>query len=239
MERFKHLAGEGWRVVFEDPGTGDWKERWFLDGEKATVQNTPQGMAFSAGPTAGDDACHAVLWTRASFKGDVKIEFEFTRTDEAVRFVNILYIQATGSGDAEHPQDIAAWSALRKVPSMNLYFNHMNTYHISYAAFGTKNEEPMEDYIRARRYMPGKGGLKGTELKDEYTRTGLFKSHVPYRMTLVKKDRELFLLIQGDGREQLCHFRNEDSPPILEGRIGLRQMYTRCALYRDIRISQP
>ena len=240
MTRFQELAKAEWRQVFHDPCTGNWQDAWFLDGKKATVANGLDGMTFTAGPTEGDDACHAVLWTKRSFRGDLKIEYEYTKTDRAVRNVTILYIQATGSGDARHPKDIAAWSALRSVPSMRLYFNHMNTYHISYAAFGTKNDDPESDYIRARRYMPDAGkGLTGTELKDEYARTGLFKTGVPYRITVIKKGQVLFMYIQGGGREQLCHFRNDALPPIVQGRIGLRHMYTRGARYRDFRVSVP
>jgi hypothetical protein len=240
MARYQELAGTEWRQVLHDGCTGNWRDAWFLDGRKATVTNGPNGMTFTAGPAAGDDSCHAVLWTKRSFRGDLKIEYEYTRTDSAVRYVTILYIQATGSGDAEHRKDIAAWSDLRTVPSMRLYFNHMNTYHISYAAFGTRNDDPGGDYIRARRYMPDAGkGLAGTELKDEYARTGLFKTGVPYRITVIKSGQELFMHIQGDGREQVCHFRNVALPPIVEGRIGLRHMYTRGARYRDFRVSVP
>jgi len=240
MARFQELAKAQWQQVFHDPCTGNWQDAWFLDGLKASVTNGRDGMTFTAGPTAGDDSCHAVLWTRESFQGDLKIEYEYTRTDRAVRYVSILYIQATGSGDARHPKDIAAWSALRAVPSMRLYFNHMNTYHISYAAFGTKNDDPERDYIRARRYMPDAGkGLRDTELKEEYARTGLFKTGVPHRITVIKKGQVLFMYIQGGGRERLCHFRGDAFPPIVEGRIGLRHMYTRGARYRDFRVSAP
>ncbi len=240
MARYQELAGTEWRQILHDRCTGNWQDTWFLDGRKAAVTNGPDGMTFTAGPVARDDSCHAVLWTKDSFRGDLKIEYEYTRTDSAVRYVTILYIQATGSGDAEHAEDIATWSALRTVPSMRLYFNHMNTYHISYAAFGTRNDDPDADYIRARRYMPDAGkGLAGTELKDEYARTGLFRAGVPYRITVIKKGRKLFMHIRGDGREQLCRFRNEALPPITEGRIGLRHMYTRGARYRDFRVSVP
>jgi hypothetical protein len=240
MTRFRELNRAQWRQVLHDPCTGKWQDTWFLDGKKATLTNGPDGMTFTAGPTAGDDSCHAVLWTKESFQGDLKIEYEYMKTDRTARNVTILYIQATGSGDAEHPEDIAAWSALRTVPSMRLYFNHMNTYHISYAAFGQENDDPEEDYIRARRYVPDAGkGLSGTELENEYAQTGLFKTSVPYRITVIKKGRELFMHIQGDGRERLCHFRGEALPPIVEGRIGLRHMYTRGARYRDFRVSVP
>ena len=88
--------------------------------------------------------------------------------------------------------------------------------------------------------MPGAGkGLVGTELKDEYAQTGLFETAVPYRITVTKSGQELFMYIRGDGREQLCHFRNVALPPIVEGRIGLRHMYTRGARYRHFRVSVP
>ena len=237
MPRFQELAKAQWRQVFHDPCTGKWQDAWFLDGLKATVTNGRDGMTFTAGPTAGDDSCHAVLWTKESFEGDLKIEYEYTKTDSTIRNVTILYIQATSSG-RERPKDIATWK--RNIPAMMSYFNRMNLYHISYAAFGQKNDDPKEDYIRARRYMPDAGkGLSGTELKNEYARTGLFKTGVPYRITVIKKGQELFMHIQGDGREKLCHFHADALPPIVEGRVGLRHMYTRGARYSDFRVSVP
>ncbi len=237
MPRFQELAKAQWRRVFHDPCTGKWQNAWFLDGLKATVANGRDGMTFTAGPTAGDDSCHAVLWTKESFEGDLKIEYEYTKTDTTNRQVTILYIQATGCG-RERPKDISKWR--RNIPSMSSYFNRMNLYHISYAAFGQRNDDPKEDYIRARRYMPDAGkGLSGTELKNEYVRTGMFKTGVPYRITVIKKGQTLFMHIQGDGREQLCHFLGDALPPIVEGRIGLRHMYTRGARYRDFRVSVP
>jgi hypothetical protein len=35
-----------------------------------------------------------------------------------------------------------------------------------------------------------------------------------------------------------CHMTNTNFPPVTEGRIGLRLMYTRSALYKNIRISR-
>ena len=41
-------------------------------------------------------------------------------------------------------------------------------------AFGKQNDEPSEDYVRARRYMPlRKKGLRGTDLKPDFARTGI------------------------------------------------------------------
>jgi hypothetical protein len=238
MTAFQQLRQASWQEVFAAPGTGDWTRHWFLDGEQASITNTPDGMELRAGPTAGDDACHAVLWTQAAFAGDLKIEYEFTRLDQATEFVVILYLQATGSGTEPHEEDLAAWRELRKVPAMRTYFNHVNAYHISYAAFDHGNTDPDNDYIRARRYLPESGkGLEGTEVPPSFDRTGLFATGVPHQMTVIKSGQEIYLHIQGPGDPMLCHWRNTELPAIQAGRIGLRHMYTRSARYRDLRVS--
>ena len=78
-----------------------------------------------------------VLWTEDEFQGDVKIEYEYTRLDNETNCVNILYIQASGSGEAPYHEDITQWYQLAacRVLAMRMYFDHMHTYHISYAAF--------------------------------------------------------------------------------------------------------
>jgi len=85
--------GKGdWRLAFADDGSSDWRAKWFLDGDTATVEKTPQGMILRAGPDIKDNGDSMVLWTRDSFVGDVKIEYEFTRHDRAVEGVNIIYL---------------------------------------------------------------------------------------------------------------------------------------------------
>lgn len=79
---FRQLVeAPGWRPALKDDGTRDWKRKWLLDGLRATVKNTPEGMVFSGGPQEGDDACHGVLWTKQSFTGDLKMTYIYTRTD--------------------------------------------------------------------------------------------------------------------------------------------------------------
>ncbi len=237
--RFWELSDLNWHEVFVDPGTNDWKSNWTLDGLKATVTNNSKGMNFMAGPIPKENASHAVLWTTKSFEGDLKIEYEYTRTDNANQFVTILYIQATGSDEGHFTKDILEWADKRTVPAMNTYFNNMNTYHISYAAYGGDPIADDYDYIRARRYMPTlKKGLNGTALTpDSYERTGLFKPGVPHHITVVKIKNEIFMQIRNPEKEYLCYFENKDLPEITEGRIGLRHMFTRSARYRDIRVS--
>ena len=235
----RHLAAE-WQEVLFDPCTKDWSEHWTLDGENARITHSQKGMDFYAGPEYRNDADHAVLWTRQSFRGDIRLDYEYTKPDDSIAAVTILYLLATGDGTKNYNKDISKWADLRKIPAMRKYFGHMNTLHISYAAFGMENDDPEADYIRARRYMPLRGqGLKETELKPDYFRTGLFKQGVPYQITVIKQGRDLFMRIRGDEREKLCHWKNVSLPPINEGRIGLRHMYTRGARYRNFRISIP
>jgi hypothetical protein len=176
--------------------------------------------------------------TNASFEGDVKIEYDYTRTDLEIRNVNILYIQATGSGEGPYAKDITEWNELRRVPAMKMYFNHMNTFHISYAAFPMVNDDPENDYIRGRRYVPKLGnGLSGTELSPGYYPDGLFLPGVEHHITVIKTGREILMRIENGEQEYVCRMSNPDLPAVTEGRIGLRHMFTRSARYRDFRIS--
>jgi len=231
----KAAAGAAWTEVLSDSCTKDWKAKWFLDGEVGTVTNSPEGMTLTAGPEFRNDAHHMVLWTKDSFEGDLKIEYEYTRLDEAPNCVTILYIQATGSGEGPYAKDITQWSRLRKVPAMKVYFDHMNTYHISYAV----NPGSEDAYIRGRRYMPEKQGLKGTGLKPDYSATELFATGVKHHITVIKKDRDLYMRIENPDQVVYCHMTNPDLPVITEGRIGLRHMFTRSARYANLRVSRP
>ncbi|WP_161625591.1 polysaccharide lyase 6 family protein [Cyclobacterium qasimii] len=235
MGNFVELSDSKWKKVFYDPCTEDWRNQWSLDGQKATITNQRDGMDFIGGPKAFNDAHHAVLWTKQDFKGDLKIEYEYTRLDNELRMVNILYIQATGSGRPGFDKDISAWADKRNVPSMKSYYNNMNALHISYAAFGTDNTVPGKDYIRGRRYMAN--GLNGTELDNEYEHTGFFDPGVPHKITIIKRDRDIYMHIKNKQKEMLCHFINSKFPPITEGKIGLRHMYTRGARYKHFKVS--
>jgi hypothetical protein len=236
--RFDGLQQWGWQEIFADSGSGDWREKWFLDGDLARVENSQEGMTIYAGPKDGSDADHAVLWTKEIFQADnLKIEFNFTRIDtSSANSVNIIYILAQGGGDK--PADILEWADERKEPAMSRYFNHMDTYHISYAVSGVAPAPESERYIRGRRYMPSNGGgLAGTELFPEYMEVPLFEPGVTYTMTFIKAGRELFLNVRGNDKDMVFYFDASAFPPVEKGRIGLRQMFTRVSLYSDIKVS--
>jgi hypothetical protein len=177
-----------------------------------------------------------VLWTKESYEGDMKLEFEYTKLDFETDCVTILYLQATGSGKGPYHEDIHTWRELRSVPTMRTYCDHMHLYHISYAAYPNKPDQTT-DYIRARRYMPEASGLKGTELKPDYFDTGLLQPGVPHQITVIKLDRSVSMRIENLEKVMYCHWENTDFPPIVKGPIGLRHMGTRSARYKDFRVS--
>lgn len=233
-EKFKELLKLNWTEVFFDSGKENWQKNWFLDGKKAKLKNTDNGLDFYAGTTFNDDSCHAVLWTKEEYSGDLKIEYDFTRIEREHRCVNILYLQATGCGEGPYKKDISKWNHLREIPAMKEYYEHMNTYHISYAAFNNTDEiEP--GYIRARRYMAT--GLEGTDLETDYDPTGFFDYGIPHKMTIVKSGDHIYFLVRNKEKEQLCYWHNTKFPSVSEGRIGLRQMFTRASRYSNFKIS--
>jgi len=237
---YQAAAAKAWREVFQDDGTGDWQDKWFLDGDKARVIADEQGMTLHAGPTPDDDASHAVLWTQQSFEGPaIKVEYDYTRLDTSNRGVNILYVLATGEGEPPYVRDIHAWRELRRVPGMGKYFSHMNTYHISYAAGGYDEDgrQTGQDYVRARRYMPEGRTLRGTALEPDYRDTGLFLEGVPHHIVVIKADDQLFMEVTNPEQRRLFVWKTDGLPLVTEGRVGFRQMFTRSARYANIRIS--
>jgi len=223
-------------LLFEDYGTKDWTEKWFLDGERAKVENLPMGMYYAAGSEAKNDTCHAVLWTKKSFQGNLLIEFDYTRVDTAKKFVNIIYFFATGEGTDEYPKDITLWSDKRKVPTMSKYFRNMNTYHISFAAIRNNGKG---DYIRLRRYNPNGLRLKGSDILPDNFDTGLFKPFHNYHIQVVRLNNYIAMFVQNKNDledAKLCEWDVSQVPSCDEGRVGLRHMYTRSAIYKDFKI---
>ncbi|VGO14184.1 Arylsulfatase [Pontiella desulfatans] len=220
-----------WTPVFADDGTGDWEQNWFLEGNKAWVTNGADGMTYSAGPVLKENASHAVLWTKRVFSGDVKIEYDYTRLDANLDAgVNILYIQATGLGTDEWPTDIFQSTEKRWEPWMKSYFLHMNALHVSYATDGR--------YVAARRYPAAelKKFQKETMFDPKYSDIDLFKPGETWHITAIKENGWLRFVAERNGERhefkwELCQF-----PPVNEGRIGLRHMWTRCSRYQNFKV---
>lgn len=224
-----------WKLFFKDKGTKDWTQQWMLDGLISTVQNSKEGMYFAAGPEARNDAHHAVLWTKESFEGDIKIEYDYTRTDDENQWVNILYIQATGDEEGIFEKDISKWAKEREVPSMKTYFENMNALHISYAAFGNSGDGTY--YVRARRYpKPNDERFGVTVIDPSFDQQGFIESNEKYHITAIKSDSQLFFKMEGEVGEELFSWDFSDKEPVTEGRVGLRHMYTRSAVYKNFKI---
>ena len=230
---FEKLSSQNWELKLDDKcSSTDWKEKWFLDGEKAKVSNSSEAMTIDTAQG------YAVLWTKKEFTGDVKIEYDFKRDDDFFgQAVNIIYIQATGDGEKGYDKDITKWSDKRKTAAMSDYFQNMHTYHISYAAYNKKGKN--SEYIRARRYLPlGNKRLKGTQLAGEYTVTGLFEDKKWVHVTIIKRDKDIFIEFKHPDKTLLCHFKNEDKGAIKEGRIGLRLMPKRLSHFKNFKVSE-
>ena len=236
-EKFTELKALSWKDKLFDSGNNNWQDKWFLDGKRADIRNTSEGMIFAAGPVAMDHACHAVLWTKESFEGDIKIEWDFTRLDTVNRYVNIVYIQATGKSEGPYVEDITEWSGLRQIPYMNSYFDNMNLLHISYAALGNQDDSD-NDYVRARRYptRPDRP-FNETDLAPDNFLTGLFQPGVKYHFTIIKNGDDLFFEVKNDEVCKLFHWPLQGVEPVTHGRVGIRHMFTRCSRYQNITIS--
>ena len=231
-------GGDGWKLVFGDPGTGNWQEHWFVEGLKATVEYDQDGFVFTSGPVPKEQASHAVLWTKQSFSGDVRIEYDYTRLDHMteVTSVNILYIQATGLGADTSPTDILLSTQQREVPWMKSYFLNMNALHVSYATTGPKRSH----YVAARRYPASdeKDFMHGTMIHPVYENIDLFKAGETYHITALKEGNRLTFTAERDGQTHTFEWDTSEFPLVTEGRIGLRHMWARSSRYQNFRVYQ-
>jgi hypothetical protein len=235
FEVLSNLAA--WKLKLFDKGTSNWQKNWFKDGLISTVKQSENGMNLIAGSANRDDAHHTVLWTKASFEGDIKIEYNYTRTDTQIINVNILYIQAQGLGIANFDKDISQWNSFREVPTMSTYYNYMTPLHISYAAFPMVNDDPENDYLRVRKYpITNDKTFHQTEVEPTYFNTGLFLPNVTYKVTVIKTKSILHLNVEGGGENKLYSWPLSKDQSPQEGRVGLRHMYTRSAQYSDFSV---
>ncbi len=237
---FANALNQKWKISMQDDCKSDWSNLWFKDGENSTVKNSENGMDIYAGnfdkPIGKENqADHTVLWTKQSFKGDIRIDFDYMRLDSVNRFVAIVYICAEGSGKTPYDKDIYKWRNLRKVPAMKEYYNHMNAYHISFSAYNNDGNS-LKDYIRARQYIPEKSGLKGTELNNEYYNTGFFQTGIKHHITVISYQDHIFMRVTSPEKSTIFYWNKNTKNPLISGRVGLRLMYYRGANFKNIKI---
>ena len=236
---FDTLLRKTGKVLFADDFKSSWQKKWFLDGKLAILKNTSEGLMFKAGNVNTVDSGHSVLWTWQKMKGNIRIDFDFVKLDTETRFVNIVYLFANGSGHDKYDTDIQKWQELRTIPAMRWYFDHMNAYHISFAAYENDNIYENNDYIRARRYMPEtKNGLKNTEILPEYARTGFFRTGNQCHITIIRYNEDIWMRVSDANHSEIYKWNTSSFPYIHEGRIGLRVMAGRASLFSDFRITE-
>ena len=235
---FRKILREPWQMVVDDSLTHYDSGKWHLDGLRGRISCDSLGLTLRAGEVIDCDSDHVVLWNRTRVSGPVRVEYDFTRLDTSrVNSVNIIYLLAQGSGEGEYRSDIMSWNELRTVPAMKVYFNHMRSYHISYAVTDRNSDGTLGDYIRGRQYDPAAGrGLKGTELMPEYKDTHLFKPGITYHMTFIVYGGRCYMEVCGDGRRALFWFRIDTSKALHEGYVGLRQMWGRTSRYAGFKV---
>jgi hypothetical protein len=147
--------------------------------------------------------------------------------------VCILYLQATGVPPKD--RDIAAWRHERVEPAMHLYYDHMQCLHVSYACTGG----PDQRYVRARRY-PAHGSFDtDTRVAPSYEGLDLFRPGETWRLTFTKVGSSLEFAAERDGCRHLFTWDLSGFPPVLGGRIGLRQMRGRSSRYAGFTVSVP
>ena len=225
-----------WSMVYSHTTGTDVQLHWFLEGDEARVTATRDGFVFSAGATLNDPASHAVLWSNAEYSGDLTIEYDYTRLDEMMdaTSVNILYIQATGTGERHMPIDIRMSSDSRSVPWMRSYFLNMNLLHISYAATGPNRA----NYVSARRYPASstESFNSETQISPVFENVALFQPGVTYHIRATKTDSELRFVVTDHQSNTEFVWDISGLRPLTKGRIGFRHMWGRSSRYENIRI---
>jgi hypothetical protein len=235
-------------ILFEDPMTGDWRDNWFLDGEKAVLEQDENGLRITAATLPGIwekrkespeqrelfDSLHTVLWTKEEFEGEIGVSFEMTRNSEGFTF--LLYMLAQGIGTPPYAEDLTEWNDLRKISRMDLYFGKMNLTGVTF-----------RDQIRLRQY-PWMDD-EGREYTDNLIGEMLDYDGIPvgknYKVDLELRAETLRIRLEEIGNPDNVldrTFSRTDGrdprrpAPSTRGRIGIRHMTGTEVAYWNFRI---
>ncbi len=226
-------------ILFQDSMADNWQDKWFLDGEKATLEHRDGGLYFSGGTITKEQdnqeyhAHHAVLWTKQVFEGDLFIRFEMTRIDNSNYGNTLLYIQAQGIGHPPYVPDIQEWNEMRTIPAMDKYFTYMSLLSVSF-----------RENIRCKRYplRDVKGNVYEEALFKPMLEYDGIQPRKSYTVEVEKKNPYLTLRLYDTESKKLIITHNWDitknpatqMPRLIEkGRIGLRHMSTKQFLYKN------
>ncbi len=235
-------------ILFEDSMEEDWQENWFLDGKRAILGHTTEGLWIFCTPSgvnkkvnrAKFDSHHAVLWTKQEFEGDIRITYDFAR-----RGTSLLYIQAQGIGTPPYEKDIYEWRNLREVAAMKKYHDYMTLRSLSF-----------RENIRFKRYPWSDRINKGGRYNNV-----LVRPMIQYDGAHGNVNVEQFCRVVVESRKDSLYLRIEDAnnpenviehtwdaatsgadpnQPVFtqKGRIGLRNMGGCWARYANFKVEQ-
>ena len=74
------------------------------------------------------------------------------------------------------------------------------------------------------------------QIEPDYEDVHMFEPNVKYHITIIKMGNEFYFHAQSDSKEGLFPLNYEGFPEVKEGRIGLRHMATRSALYGNFNV---
>lgn len=233
----ERTARPNWRLAFSDNGTGRWSDDWVLFGnpERISVTNGPDGMTFRAGDGTDANADHAILWSKRSFSGDLRVEWDYTVLDRYSStippngYCSALMLYSSGAGTFGLPTELLAWpQQARQADTSGRYFHERTRgLQLNYAFVG----DPRGNRFRIRA---NPGYLLGTE-SDE---TDFFRPGASYHVAVEKTGAVVGVKVAelSSGRE----FSTTFADPLLQnyssGRIGLRNMNRRESRYAKVRV---
>ena len=221
-----------WVLKFSDPGgtSGAAVTKYFKDGSTATVAYTANGLEINA-PSG-----HTVVWTKTSFTGDIRIEFDYKRLNVPRVGINegtLLVVNGWGLSrvcpvdQLTHPLDIRAWA--RPVATYDVYKFCMANQTVSF-----DNLDRGTDPRLTVRQNPGYHDM-GTIIPPK------LQTGVLYHVTVTRTGNTLKTLVKR-GTTVVASLTATLNPSLPGsqvskfGYVGFRQMTGRRAAYRNIKI---
>jgi hypothetical protein len=227
-----------WHVVLSDDGTGNWKDNWFLFGDPSRgigVTNSTEGMTLRAGDGTNPKSDHAVLWTKATFSGDLRVEYDFTVLDRystsipSNGYCSAVLLYSRPSASAPFASDLADWPvARRNADTSGRALNEaVDGLQFNYAF----NGDPRGNRFRLR-------ANPGYVLIGESVEMKLFAPGIEHHVVVEKRGDSMTVSAAGSDGQRFA--KTFSAPPLAKqssGHVGLRNMNRREARYRNIRIS--
>jgi len=225
-----------WVLKFSDttatPGAAVTK--YFKDGSVGTVSYTTGGLDINAPNRVGGAT---VVWTKTSFSGDIKIEFDYKRLDiprAGVSEASLLVLNGWGLttvcrvDNTVHPLDIRTWA--RPVATYAFY-----QYCMTNQTVGFDNLDGGTIQRTTVRQNPGYHDM-ATIIRP------MLQSGVYYRVTVTRIGYTLTAVVKR-GATAVASVTGILNPSLAGsqvsrlGYVGFRQINGRHAVYRNIKIS--